>query len=289
MCKENAAQYMCKWCNDYSINNNAPGRKAGGRPSGIFQNTRSARQHFNSHTHRVAATLVSPIDGNLVPVPTDINIQQSVTIDGDCVNDNSFNMGDNNGLEQFVSVNNENIDFINGCGFDKESKSPAYYAFVNANAGMGAQYLTAKAFSVAVKDVSLAEARFSLLMATLLCQLTRAQREVLAEILAYASTSSLGDKSIFNSTRVATTTKDFDDLYLTSPESILCNLPHPVAKCVPNKSHAYVTLTDVLANEMAACTSFDNFYFNANVKLEHLTDDPKTLSTTTSAYHLFFQ
>lgn len=125
-------------------------------------------------------------------------------------------------------------------------------------------------------------------MATLLCQLTKTQHELLAQILAYAANASDPAKSIFKVTRVVTTVKDFEKLYIIGPNSILCNLPHPVAKSSPDKRHAYVTLTDVLANEFAARTSFDNFYFDGNVKVEQLIENPKTLSTTTSAYNLFF-
>lgn len=275
-CTTTADQYVCKWCLDYSNSNNPPGRLGGGRRTGIYRTVRSARQHFSSSTHLVSSPLQQPTN--------DTFDQSTMMVDGDDhLNDIITNEND----PETETV--QSIDFINGCGFDKESNSPAFYAYVHANEGKGAQYLAAKAFSVDAADVSMEEARFALLMATLISQLTRAQQELLAEILALASNARETERSVFNSTRVATTVKDFDDLYISGPNSIVCNLPHPVAKCIPDKSHAYVTLTDVIANEMASSTSFDEFFFEANVKLENLTDNPATLSTTTSAYNLFFQ
>jgi hypothetical protein len=275
-CNNSTHQFMCRWCIDYLKGNPPLGRLGGGRQSGIFRNLQTARQHFKNATHRLSAQIHQP--------PEDILDQSTMPMDLD--------------VSEFTSCNDDNfheaaatpkIDFVNNCGFAEHSKSPAFYEFVHSNGvGMGAQYLTAKAFDVPVNTISLAEARFSLLMAKLLCQLTKTQHGLLAEILTFASNAKDDEKSIFKGTRLPITVGDFEYLYISGPNSILCNLPHPVPKCTEDKTHAYVTLTDVIANELAAGTSFDDFRFESSVKLEHLTEDPNTLSTTPAAYHLFF-
>jgi hypothetical protein len=281
--KETPHQYMCKWCYEYSLHNfNPPGRRGGGRQSGIYRNIRSARQHFTSSTHRVSASLQQTTDYALdqsgmrvekddcnisldqitVNCVEDIFEQSGMRVEKDDYNLSLDQVTVNCGEDVFdqSAQSASRIDFTNQCGFDKESKAPAFYEFLYANEGKGAQYLTAKAFTVDVEKVSVAEARFALLMAMLLCQLTQAQHELLAQILSYAANASDSKKSIFKTTRVATTVEDFNDLYITGPNSILSNLPVPVAKSTPDKLHAYVTLSDVLANEFAAGTTFDSFF-----------------------------
>lgn len=155
--KETPHQYLCKWCNDYSFNNNPPGRLGGGRPAGIYQNIRSVRQHFNSSTHRLSEPLRQTLEDNVD--------QTEMIIDGDENNNTNNQTIENNTVNSAESIDNQvsvtagkRIDFVNKCGFDRESKSPAYYEFVNSNEGKGAQYLTAKAFSVDVKKVTPEEA-----------------------------------------------------------------------------------------------------------------------------------
>lgn len=293
-CSNKAIQYLCKWCYDYSSNNQAPGRIGGGRKGGIYGSIKAFRRHFQSKTHqqnyqqreKIRADFQQAVMSNEYDDITD-DINESNVFDNinEAVETNQGNYKHNEDEARKKDFANQ----LKECGFDKDSKSPAYYAFLNKNEGMGAQYLTAKAFSVDVTLVTEEEATFSLLMANLLCQLTNAQQKLLAEILKFASNAKDKKNSIFEHTRVPISQQDFDDLYIKGCDSILINLPHPVPQLTDDKSHAYVTLTDVLANELAAGTIFDDYYFKATIKLEDLNQDPPTISNTPSAYHLYWE
>lgn len=304
-CNQYSHQFMCLWCFDYSKVNHAPGRLGGGRQGGIYRNAQTAHQHFKCSTHRICAEIEKKksddvVDQSMMSVDIDDNHHNKG--DGEILSDDDADQSSMGvGIDEINSNNNEDnsinngengeiqkIDFFSECGFDNQSKSPAFYQFVHSNKGTGSQYLTAKAFSVDVVNVEEEEARFSLLMAQLLCQLTKTQQVLLAEILAYASNAKDTNKTIFKGTRLPITVDDFEYLYISGTNSILRNLPHPVAKVTGDNSHAYVTLTDVIANELAAGTSFDEFCFESNVKIESLTEDPKSLSATPLAYHLYF-
>jgi hypothetical protein len=202
-------------------------------------------------------------------------------LEGDDSNNTSFGYDNNSNnnhapINQLQSENTNSsktskIDF-KVCGFDSKSK-----------------YLTAKAFSLDVEDVTLEEARFSSMMANLLCQLTQTQQKLLAEILSYASNAKDPNRSIFKRTRLPVSQEDFEDIFISGKNSIIWNLPHPVPKHSEDGTHAYVTLTDVLANEMAAGTLFDNFFFESTIQLEEVDKDPPSVSTMASACHLFFE
>ena len=74
--------------------------------------------------------------------------------------------------------------------------------------------------------------------------------------------------------------------FISGPNAVVPNLPHPIPKKTADGTHAFVGLSDYLANELAKATPFDNFYFESYVQF--LPKDIPTLSTTPSAYKLFF-
>ena len=78
---------------------------------------------------------------------------------------------------------------------------------------------------------------------------------------------------------------DFKRIYLEKARAVIPNLPHPVPKRTADESHAYVSLLDLLANELAKATEFDKFYFETGC-LFSAEADP-TISTTPWAYDLF--
>ena len=80
--------------------------------------------------------------------------------------------------------------------------------------------------------------------------------------------------------------KNFQKFYLSGLNAVVPNLPHPIRKTTADGTHAFVGLTDLLVNELAKATPFDNLYFESNVQF--LPKDIPTLSTTPSAYKLFF-
>ena len=77
----------------------------------------------------------------------------------------------------------------------------------------------------------------------------------------------------------------FQKFYLSGPNTVVPNLPHPIPKTTADGTHSFVGLTDLLANELAKATTFDKFYFESNVQF--LPKDVTTLSTTPSAYKLY--
>lgn len=171
--------YVCKWCYDYSSINPAPGRTGGGRKVGIYSSLKAVKRHFKSSTHINSSAQnshsceVTSVDENN-SFNDEIEWSDILTKEPTEHNDSS-------------TIQRTSYDFFNDCGFDSQSKSPAFYAFVKDNEGKGAHYLTAKAFSVDVEAVSFEEARFSLLMANLLCQQTKTQQKLLSEILILAT------------------------------------------------------------------------------------------------------
>ena len=151
--------------------------------------------------------------------------------------------------------------------------------------GSGVRNLTIKAFSLHTEQVSNVEARFSLTISNLLIQLTESQRELFAQCMLHAANSKHPHLSIFEHTRVPTSEDDFQKIYLSGPNTIVPNLPHPIPKTTTDGTHSFVGLTDLLANELAKATTFDKFYFESNVQF--LPKDLTTLSTTPSAYKLY--
>ena len=87
--------------------------------------------------------------------------------------------------------------------------------------------------------------------------------------------------SIFRHTHVPTLVEDFQNFYLSGPNAVVPNLPHPIRKTTADGTPAFVGLTDLLTNEFAEATTFDKFYFESNAQF--LPKDLPTLSTTPSA------
>ena len=151
--------------------------------------------------------------------------------------------------------------------------------------GSGVRNLTAKAFSLHTEQVSNAEAWFSLTISNLLIQLTESQSKLFAQCMLHAANSKHPQLSIFGHTRVPTSEDDFQKFYLSAPNAVVPNLPHPIPKTTADGTHSFVGLTDLLANELAKATTFDKFYFESNVQF--LPKDVTTLSTKPSAYKLY--
>ena len=101
----------------------------------------------------------------------------------------------------------------------------------------------------------------------------------------HAANSKHPQLSIFGDTRVPTSEDDFQKFYLSGPNAVVPNLPHPIPKTTPDRTHSFVGLTDLLANELVKATTFDKFYFESNVQF--LPKDVTTLSTTPSAYKIY--
>ena len=170
-------------------------------------------------------------------------------------------------------------------GFDPDSNAPAFYWSEHKLSGSGVRNLTAKAFSLHTEQVSNAEAWFPLTISNLLIQLTESQRELFAQCMLHAANSKNLQLSIFEHTRVPTSEDNFQKFYLSGPNAIVPNLPHPIPKTTADGTHSFVGLTDLLANELVKATTFDKFYFESNVQF--LPKDVTTLSTTPSAYKLY--
>ena len=170
-------------------------------------------------------------------------------------------------------------------GFHHDSNAPAFYWSEHNVPGSGVRNLTAKAFSLHTEQVSNAEAQFSLTISNLLIQLTESQRELFAQCMLHAANSKHPHLSIFELTSVPTSEDDFQKFYLSGPNAIVPNLPHPIPKTTTDGTHSFVGLTDLLANELAKATTFDKFCFESNVWF--LPKDVTTLSKTPSAYKLY--
>ena len=151
--------------------------------------------------------------------------------------------------------------------------------------GSGVRNLTAKSFSLHTEQVSYAEAWFSLTILNLLIQLTESQRELFAQRMPHVANSKHPQLSIFGHTCVPTSEDDFQKFYLSGPNIVVPNLPHPIPKTTSDGTHSFVGLTDLLANELAKATKFDKLYFESNVQF--LPKDVTTISTTPSAYKLY--
>ena len=169
--------------------------------------------------------------------------------------------------------------------FDPDSNAQAFYWSEHQLSGSGVRNLTAKAFSLHTEQVSNAEAWLSLTISNLLIQLTESLRELFAQCMLHASNSKHPQLSIFGHTRVPTSEDDFQKFYLSGPNAVVPNLPHPIPKTTADGTHSFVGSTDLLANELAKATTSDKFYFESNVQF--LPKDVTTLSTTLSAYKLY--
>ena len=172
-------------------------------------------------------------------------------------------------------------------GFDQKSTTPKYLIQEAKEKGSGIRWLTANSFGLSSAQVSTEESIFCLKISSLLVQLTEQQKKIFAEILTTAGNSGHSQLSIFQNIRLPSTTEDFDRFFLTGKNAILPNLPHPIPKTTPDGSHSYVSLYDLLANEIGKATEYDDFDFMA--KLQIAPDDAvPSVSSTQCAKSLLF-
>ena len=238
-----------------------------------------SKQHINSMKFWKKQLLMQE---QQILYPTD------ASFDNEVMNEpSSFEPSENNNIPKTFLPGHtlKSLNELKNHGFDPESNAPEFYWSEHKLSGSGVRNLTAKAFSLHTEQVSNAEARFSLTISQLLIQLTESQRELFAQCMLHAANSKHPQLSIFEHTRVPTSEDDFQKIYLSGPNAIVPNLPHPIPKTTADGTHAFVGLTDLLANELAKATTFDKFFFESDVKF--LPKDVTTLSTTPSAYKLF--
>ena len=179
-------------------------------------------------------------------------------------------------------------DITNTAVFDEKSNSPDFFWYEHQHPGMGARHLTAKAFQIRdVEDVTEEEARFTLIISSLLVQLTDPQKDLFAECLRYAVNYNDKEKSIFKKTRVPVTTEDFKRYYLkeSSPTALIPNLPHPIPNKTSDGRTAFVSLFDSLANSLGRGTPMDKFHFEADFVFK--ADDEPSVAQTPAGYTLF--
>ena len=84
----------------------------------------------------------------------------------------------------------------------------------------------------------------------------------------HADNSKHPQLSIFGHTCDPPSVEDFQEFYLSGPNAVVPNHPHPIPKITADGTHAFVGLTDLLANELAKATTFDIFYFVSNVQFQ---------------------
>ena len=60
-------------------------------------------------------------------------------------------------------------------------------------------------------------------------------------------------------THVPTSEDDFQKFYLSGPNAIVPNLPHPIPKTTTDGTHSFVGLTYLLANELGKQQHLINF------------------------------
>jgi hypothetical protein len=283
-------QYACKLCYDSAMlqQRNGPIR---GRQIGVFSNLTTAKKHGStSDTHKAALLLYDNNiliqdnfnnDNDIIPdVSLDYNIQIEMNVDNDLTIDENVNINTN----------------LSKGGFDSKSNSIKYYENEIEERGKGVKYLIGNAFELEKLDyekISLQEVTYFLKLTLLLTQLTEVQQQLLAEILLLTSTSKDIKLSIFGETRVPTSLQDFNDIFLKKENAIIPNLPHPVINSTNDGSHAFISLIDLLANEMAENSSYDKFEFEKNndndIKIYNPTKEITSVSQTQSAEKLFWE
>ena len=168
---------------------------------------------------------------------------------------------DNNSITKtkLPGCNLTSLNELKDHGFDHDSNAPAFYWSDHKLPGSGVRNLTTKAFSLHTEQVSNAEARFSLTISNLLIQLTESQKELFAQCMLHAANSKHPHLSIFEHTRVPTSEDHFQKFYLSGPNAIVPNLPHPIPKTTTDGTHSFVGLTDLLANELRKQQHLINF------------------------------
>jgi len=264
--------YFCVACHNYCAK--TPLNK-GGRTPGLFSTKRATKQHFNYKIHQLATK-----DNNI-----DCHINLNIPVDETPFLDNVVDHHND-----AINNNLPDLEQIKRCGFSKESNSPNYFIQEQEYPGKGAKYLTAKAYNLQVEDVTMEEIHFTFSMASLLCNLTLNEQKALADILKIVANTKDPEKPIFKKTRPPMSVEDFDDIYLKGKNAILPNLPHPIPQESSEGNHAFVGLIDLLANELAFGTQFENYNFNTNIQFSNVQDIETTkISNTNVAYNLYFE
>ena len=170
-------------------------------------------------------------------------------------------------------------DTLRSMGFADGSKSPSFiWQNMRAN-GHGLKYLTSKAFGLQPDEVTWEEAQFSVLMSSLLIELSGNQRRLLANILLLAGNAPNPSLSIFKQTRLPTSVEDFDRFYLKGKNSFMQNLPIPVVRKTPDGLHSYVSLVDLVANEFGKAQEFDDLKISARIVLDDYDRVPNVAAT----------
>lgn len=294
-------QFACKLCYEYSFNQQTLGLNRG-RPIGIYSKLTTAKKHDkNSDTHKAAMILY---DNKNIQIMSNDNDDDYDNNDDDY---NANNMTTDRSLDSNMQLENNFDDSSSNINvnvnthllsniFDTNSNSTKYFENENEQKDNGARYLIGNAFELTKEDyehISLEEVNYFMKLTLLLTQLTEVQQKLLAEILLLTSTSKDSKLSIFGKTRVPTSIQDFNDIFLKKDNSIIKNLPHPVVHRTDDGSHAFISLIDLLANEMADATSFDKFEFETendnDIKICSTSDEASTVSQCQSAEKLFWE
>ena len=233
-----------------------------GSTTGVTKSMKTATKHAKSKQHINSMKFWKKqllMQEQQILYPTD------ASFDNEVMNEpSSFEPSENNNIPKTFLPGHtlKSLNELKNHGCDPESNAPEFYWSEHKLSGSGVRNLTAKAFSLHTEQVSNAEARFSLTISQLLIQLTESQRELFAQCMLHAANSKHPQHSIFEHTRVPTSEDDFQKIYLSGPNAIVPNLPHPIPRTTADGTHAFVGLTDLLANELAKATTFDKFFFN---------------------------
>jgi hypothetical protein len=282
-------QFACKLCFDFA-NKELASVSSRGRPIGIYTQLTTAKKHSKtSVTHKEALLL------------NDTNVEEEYNNND---NDNNyetlnlnipFNMNENDDIINIINKENNTLN-SKSKGFNTKSNSIKYYENEHKEKGMGAKYLIGNAFELhedSYKNITLQEVNYFMKLTLLLTQLTEVQQKLLAEILLLTSTSKDSKLNIFSETRVPTCVDDFNDIFLKKDNAIIPNLPHPVVNTTLDGSHAFVSLIDLLANEMADATSYDKLEFEKEYvndgKTYNLEDKISTVSKSEAAEKLYWE
>ena len=239
----NKEQFACKLCYNYTLNNPIPSNR--GRPVGVFTNIKTAKKHGKSDTHIIA---LKEYNDDLLKeqLIIDKNLNNTTTLEFDTIIESINEPIDQSNIDitNIEPIDQSNIDITNkNVGFHPKSKSPNYYSNEIKEKGNDAKYLLGKTFELKDNDfteISNEEVNYFMKLSLLLTQITQQQQLLLAEILLLTSTSKDKDLNIFKNTRVPTSVKDFEDIFLSKSNAIIPNLPHQVISVTYTGGHAYI-------------------------------------------------
>ena len=176
------------------------------------------------------------------------------------------------------------INDIKQHGFATNSHSPKFYWCEHHFPGTGPRNLAAKAFSLLVDEVTTEEVHCSLTISSLLLQLAKEQQSLLGGCMLQAAEQQGFRIIIFLKTCVLTSGEDFKQFYLSGKNASIPNLPHTLPCNTCDGTHSYVTLSDLLANELVKDTKFNDFQFEINIEFK--VDDKLGISETPATYKI---